>query len=47
MAHSRSTSEMPGPGNYNAGSTFGKGIPSAKIGIKYKQNHDNGLPGPG
>lgn len=37
MMSSKSQSDIvPGPGNYNAGLNFGKGVPAVKIGLKNK-----------
>eukprot|EP00347_Sterkiella_histriomuscorum_P018852 403343924 len=44
----RSTSDLPGPGNYNQGyKEFGRGVPSVKIGIKTKDLSKLDVPGPG
>lgn len=39
--------EAPGPGNYNNGGDFGKGVPTAKIGIRYDGPKRLDVPGPG
>lgn len=47
MSNNKSTGELPGPGNYNESKTFGKGVPTFKIGIKNKDMSKLDVPGPG
>jgi len=44
----KSTTELPGPGNYNQHyKDFGKGVPTYKIGIKTEGPKKLDVPGPG